>query len=207
MNKKYFVPVVLMLAAVAGLAAMGLVFCWGCPDRLHDVGGVASRWCFQRQAAWNIACASGFVQHQTCEAFAQSRWFSSCETEILDSLPGAVSFSMPASSAVVFGKWFMALAWTLISFLVLALAWFWRRTSDVAMRTFIAFSGLGFVVPFFLGHGECLGLTPMVYMVVPLVSYDAAAVLASWFGVGVLASIYKESFLSAAKECLAVKQQ
>lgn len=47
--------VVLMLAAVAGLAAMGLVFCWCCSDRLHDVGGVASRWCFKRQVVWNIA--------------------------------------------------------------------------------------------------------------------------------------------------------
>lgn len=313
MNKKYLGPVVLMLAAVAGLAAMGLVFCWCCPDRLHDVGGVASRWCFKRQIVWNIAgvsaallavaagwkrllkaapflfagwvalwmfaysqpavegscayvrigpvalgvwslfpvalamlaawlrerylvggrkflcgfcagailavvlsvaaspdriarvnsffggepcqemsaseCMRGFVQHQTREAFAQAHWFSSCENEILNSLPEAMSYSMPASSAVVFGKWFIALAWTLASVLVLALAWFWRRASDVAMRTFIAFAGLGFVVPFLLGHGECLGIAPMVYAVIPLVSYDAAAVLASWFAAGILVSM------------------
>ena len=313
MNKKYLGPVVLMLAAVAGLAVMGLVFCWCCPDRLHDVGGVASRWCFKRQAAWNIAgvsaallavaagwkrllkaapflfagwvalwmfacsqpvvdgssgfvrigpialgvwslfpvalallaawlrkrylvgakdflcgvcagailavalsvaaspsriarinsfftgeprhelsaseCASGFAQHRTCESFAQAHWFSACENEILKSLPGTMSYSMPASSAVVFGKWFMALAWMLVSVLVLALALIWRRTSDVAMRTFIVFAGLGFVVPFALGHCGCIGLTPMVFTVAPLVSYDAAAVLASWFGTGVLVSI------------------
>lgn len=313
MNKKYLGPVVLMLAAVAGLAAMGLVFCWCCPDRLHDVGGVASRWCFKRQAAWNIAgvsaallavaagwkrllkaapflfsgwvalwiiaclqpvvdgssgfvrigpvalgvwslfpvalamlaawlrerypvggrkfmcgfcagailavvlsvaaspdriarinsffrgeprqemsaseCMRGFVQHQTREAFAQAHWFSACENEILKSLPGTMSYSMPASSAVVFGKWFIALAWTLVSLVVLALSLFRRGTSDVAMRTFVAFAGLGFVVPFALGHCACLGLTPMVFTVAPLVSYDAAAVLASWFGTGVLVSI------------------
>ena len=313
MNKKYLGPVVLMLTAVAGLALMGLVFCWCCPDRLHDVGGVASRWCFKRQIVWNIAgvsaallavtagwkrllkaapflfagwvalwivaclqpvvdgssgfvrigpvalgvwslfpvalamlaawlrerypvggrkflcgfcagailaavlsvavspdriarvnslfrgeprqemsaseCMSGFVQHRTCEAFAQSRWLSPVGTEILKSLPGTMSYSMPASSAVVFGKWFMALAWTLVSLLVLALAWLWRRASDVAMRTFIAFAGLGFVIPFLLGHGECLGIAPMVYAVIPLVSYDAAAVLASWFAAGVLVSM------------------
>ena len=313
MNKKYLGPVVLMLTAVAGLAAMGLVFCWCCPDRLHDVGGVASRWCFKRQAAWNIAgvsaallavaagwkrllkaapflfsgwvalwivaclqpvvdgssgfvrigpvalgvwslfpvalamlaawlrerypvggrkflcgfcagailavvlsvaaspdriarvnsffrgeprqemsaseCMRGFVQHQTREAFAQAHWFSACENEILKSLPGTMSYSMPASSAVVFGKWFIALAWTLVSLVVLALSLFRRGTSDVAMRTFVAFAGLGFVVPFALGHCACLGLTPMVFTVAPLVSYDAAAVLASWFGTGVLVSI------------------
>ncbi len=323
MNKKYLGPVVLMLAAVAGLAAMGLVFCWCCPDRLHDVGGVASRWCFKRQTVWNIAgvsaallavaagwkrllkaapflfsgwvalwiiaclqpavegscayvrigpislgvwslfpvalallaawlrerylvgarkflcgfcagailavvlsvvaspdriarvnsffrgeprqemsaseCMRGFVQHQTREAFAQAHWFSACENEILNSLPGAMSYSMPASSAVVFGKWFMALAWTLASVLVLALAWFWRRASDVAMRTFIAFAGLEFVVPFLLGHCECLGIAPMVYAVIPLVSYDAAAVLASWFAAGVLLAIQAENAQPAVK--------
>ena len=323
MNKKYFGPVVLMLAAVAGLAAMGLVFCWCCPDRLHDVGGVASRWCCKRQVVWNLAgvcvalvavlagwrrllksapllfvgwialwlfalsqpmvdgscgvarigpivlgvwslspvalallaawlrerylvgarkflcavcigalavvvvnvaaspdriarvnsffrgeprqemsaseCMSGFVQHQTREAFAQAHWFSACENEILKSLPGTMSYSMPASSAVVFGKWFIALAWTLASVLVLALAWFWRRASDVAMRTFIAFAGLGFVVPFLLGHGECLGIAPMVYAVIPLVSYDAAAVLASWFAAGVLLAIHAENAQPAVK--------
>ena len=315
--------IVLMLAAVAGLAAMGLVFCWCCPDRLHDVGGVASRWCFKHQIVWNFAgvsaallavaagwkrllkaapflfsgwvalwivaclqpvvdgssgfvrigpvalgvwslfpvalamlaawlrerypvggrkflcgvcagailavvlsvaaspdriarvnsffrgeprqemsaseCMSGFVQHQTREAFAQAHWFSACENEILKSLPGTMSYSMPASSAVVFGKWFIALAWTLASVLVLALAWLWRRASDVAMRTFIAFAGLGFVVPFLLGHGECLGIAPMVYAVIPLVSYDAAAVLASWFAAGVLLAIQAENAKPAVK--------
>jgi len=314
MNKQYFGPAALMLAAVSGLAAMGIVFCWCCPDRLHDIGGVASHWCFKRQIVWNISgvcaallavavgwkrllksapflfagwvalwlfacsrpavdgscsfvrigpvalgvwslfpvalallaawlrerylvgagkflcgvcagailavvlsvaassdriarinsffrgeprqemsaseCMSGFVQHQTCEAFAQAQWFSPCETETLDSLPGAMSYSMPASSAVVFGKWFIALAWTLASALVFSLAWFWRGTNDVAMRTFIVFAGLGFVVSFALGHCANLGLTPMAFTVVPLVSYDAAAVLASWFGAGILVAIH-----------------
>ena len=313
MNKKYLGPVVLMLTAVAGLALMGLVFCWCCPDRLHDVGGIASRWCFKRQVVWNIAgasaallavaagwkrllkaapflfsgwvalwmfacsqpavegscayvrigpislgvwslfpvalamlaawlrerylvgarkflcgfcagailavalsvaaspdriarvnsffrgeprqemsaseCMRGFVQHQTREAFAQAHWFSACENEILNSLPGAMSYSMPASSAVVFGKWFMALAWTLVSLLVLALSLLWRGTGDAAMRTFIVFAGLGFVVPFALGHCGCIGLTPMVFTVAPLVSYDFAAALFAWFAAGGLVSM------------------
>ena len=316
---------IVLLAVVAGLAAMGIVFCWCCPDRLHDVGGVALRWCFKRQVVWNLAgvcvalvavlagwrrllksapllfvgwialwlfalsqpvvdgscgvarigpimlgvwslfpvalalfaawlrerylvgarkflcavcigalavvvvnvaaspdriarinsffageprpelpaseCMSGFVQHQTCEAFAQSHWFAPCGTEILQSLPGTMSYSMPASSAVVFGKWFMALAWMLVSVLVLALALIWRRTSDVAMRTFIVFAGLGFVIPFTMGHCACLGLTPMMYTVAPLVSYDAGAVLASWFGAGILVALSADCILPAVKNC------
>ena len=315
--------IVLMLAAVAGLAAMGLVFCWCCPDRLHDVGGVASHWCFKHQIVWNFAgvsaallavavgwkrllkaapflfsgwvalwivaclqpvvdgssgfvrigpvalgvwslfpvalamlaawlrgrypvggrkflcgfcagailavvlsvaasperiarvnsffrgeprqemsaseCASGFVQHQTREAFAQAHWFSACENEILKSLPGTMSYSMPASSAVVFGKWFIALAWTLASALVFAMAWFWRETMDAAKRMFIVFAGLGFVVPFALGHCACLGLAPMLFTVIPLASYDAAAVLASWFAAGVLLAIQAENAKPAVK--------
>ena len=108
MNKKYLGPVALMLAAVAGLAAMGLAFCWCCPDRLHDVGGVASRWCFKRQVVWNMlgACA--------------------------------------ALSAVAVG---------------------WKRLLKTS----------------------------------PLVSYDAAAVLASWFGAGVLLAIHAENTQPAVK--------
>ena len=57
------------------------------------------------------ACARAFVQSQTCKAFAQAQWFSSTNTEILRDTPGNRTYSMPASSAVLLGKWFMSVAW------------------------------------------------------------------------------------------------
>ncbi|MBQ3289807.1 MAG: FtsW/RodA/SpoVE family cell cycle protein [Kiritimatiellae bacterium] len=49
------------IAAVVALAAMGLVFCWHCPDLIHDAGGVVSHYRFNRQLAWNGAGVCAFV--------------------------------------------------------------------------------------------------------------------------------------------------
>lgn len=307
-----FVPVAMILGAIVGLAVMGLAFCWACPDRLHDVGGVASRWCFKRQLAWNViglaalvgaivvgwkrwlkeapfvfigwvalwfvahmqqmvdgscnivrigpiplqvwslfpvafallaawlrdrygvrlkrvlfaallavlagavimvatdpgrkarlaafvageeppemppgACARAFVQHQSREAFAQAHWFSPCDTQVIRDLPGAMKYSMPASSAVVFGKRFMSVACVFFAIVALGLACLWRGTEDKTKRAFIFVAGLGILVPAILGPCECLGLMPMLYTCVPLVSNETTAVLASWLGAGILAS-------------------
>ena len=134
------------------------------------------------------ACARGFVQSQTRKALAQAQWFSSTDTQILRDTPGNTTYSMPASSAVLFGKWFMAVVWVYLVFIALGLACLWRRTEDKAKRAFLLVSGLGIIVPALLGHCECLGFMPMLYTSVPLVSNDTTAVLASWLGVGILVS-------------------
>lgn len=135
------------------------------------------------------ACARAFVQVQTCKALAQAQWFSSTDTSILRDTPGNPTYSMPASSAVMFGKWFMAVAWVFFALVALGLACLWRRTEDKAKRAFLLVSGLGIIVPAVLGPCECLGLVPMLYTSVPLVSNDTTAVLASWLGTGILVSI------------------
>jgi len=49
------VPMAMILGSIAGLAVMGLVFCWAHSERLHDIGDAASRWhYFNRQAVWNV---------------------------------------------------------------------------------------------------------------------------------------------------------
>lgn len=134
------------------------------------------------------ACARGFVQSQTRKALAQAQWFSSTNTEILRDTPGNRTYSMPASSAVLLGKWFMSVAWVFFALIALGLVYLWRRTGNKAKRAFLFVSGLGIIVPTVLGHCECLGLMPMLYTSVPLVSNDTTAILASWLGVGVLIS-------------------
>jgi cell division protein FtsW (lipid II flippase) len=310
-----FVPVAMILGSIAGLAAMGLMFCWVCPDRLHDVDGIASHWCFKRQLAWNVvglaafclavvlgwkrwlkaalvvfvgwialwfiahvqplvdgsstfvrigpislgvwslfpvalallaawlrnrygeratrilliagvvsfatvtayiamdddrmtrltafvagerspdpspgACARGFVQSRTRKALAQAQWFSSTDAEILRETPGNATYSMPASSAVMFGKWFMSVAWVFFAVIALCLVFLGRRTEDREKRAFFIVFGLGIIVPSLLGHCECLGLVPMLYTSVPLLSNDTAAVLASWLGAGIFASAFR----------------
>lgn len=139
------------------------------------------------------ACARAFVQSQTSKAFDQAEWFSSTDAEILRNTPGNTTYSMPASSAVLFGKWFMSVAWVFFTLIALGLACLWRRTADKAKRAFLVVSGSGIIVPAILGHCECLGLMPMLYTSIPLVSNDTTAVLASWLGVGILVSAVVDS--------------
>ena len=139
------------------------------------------------------ACARAFVQSQTCKAFAQAQWFSSTDAEILRNTPGNTTYSMPASSAVLFGKWFMSVVWMHLALIVLGLACLWRRTEDKAKRAYLLVSGLGIIVPTVLGYCECLGIVPMLYTNAPLVSNDTTAVLASWLGVGILVSAVVDS--------------
>lgn len=134
------------------------------------------------------ACASSFVQSQTRAAFVQAQWFSSTDEEILRETPGNATYSMPASSAVLFGKWFMAVAWVFFALIALGFACLWRKTEDKAKRAYFLVSGLGIIVPAVLGHCECLGLIPMLYTSVPLVSNDTTAILVSWLGGGILVS-------------------
>ncbi len=307
-----FVPLVVLLGAFAGLAVMGLVFCWLCPDMSHDVGGSASRWHFKQQVVWNVigiaafyaaaaigwkrwlkaapflfegwvalwfaahmrqldggasttvpigpisldvwtlfpvalallaawlrerygirirrilfiigvvavtvtaydlitdesrmnrivaffaedgspamspsACARSFAQCQACKAFTQAKWVSSSDTEILRRIPGQITYSMPASSAVMFGKWFISVAGGFFAVIAFSLIWFWRVTKDRAKQAFVLVAGLGIIVPTVFGVYQCLGIVPMSYMCVPLVSNCTTSVLASWLGAGILAS-------------------
>lgn len=135
------------------------------------------------------ACARAFVQVQTCKALAQSKWFLSSDTAILRNTPGNMTYSMPASSAVMFGKWFMATAWVFFALIVLGLACLWRMTEDRSERALILVLGLGLVIPAVFGACQCSGLVPMLYVSVPIVSNDTTAVLATWLGAGILVSV------------------
>ena len=292
---------------------MGLVFCWGCPDVLHGVGGDVSRWHFKRQAAWNVvglstfytatvigwkrwlkaapflfegwvalwfaahmqqsvdgssaivqigpisldvwalfpvslallvawlrerygirtrrllfivgivafavtacylvtdtnrmtrlaaffagdsapamspsACVRGFAQSQARKAFTQAHWFSSTDAKILHNIPGNTTYSMPTSSAVLFGKWFMSLVGGFFAVIALCLVWLWRVTEDRAKRAFILVIGLGIIVPGVFGVCQCLGIVPMSYTCVPIASNCTTSMLASWLGAGILVSI------------------
>ena len=151
------------------------------------------------------ACARAFVQVQTRKALAQAQWFSSIDMEILRHTPGNMNYSMPASSAVMFGKWFMSAAWGFFALIALCLAFLWRRTEDKAKRVFLLVSGLGIIVPTMLGHCQCLGFVPMLYIAVPIVSNDTTAVLATWLGAGILVSAVVDAgkFAWSRADCLA----
>ena len=176
---------ILIIAGVAAFAAVTVHVTTDANRMTH----LAAFFAGERTPGMSLgACARSFVQTQTCKALAQAQWFSSTDAEILRNTPGNTTYSLPASSAVMFGKWFMAVAWGFFVLIALGLVCLWRRTEDKAKRAFLLASGLGLIVPVVVGHSECLGLMPMLYTSVPLVSNDTTAVLASWLGAGILVS-------------------
>ena len=58
--KRHRIVAGIAIAIVAALAVMGLVFCWCCPDWIHDAGGAVSHFRFVRQLAWNCAGVVAF---------------------------------------------------------------------------------------------------------------------------------------------------
>ena len=61
--------------------------------------------------------------------------------------------------------------------------------SDQSQKTFLVIAGLGILLPAVLGTCECLGLLPMSYTCVPLVSYGGTAAMMTWLIAGTLASL------------------
>ena len=173
---------------IVGIAAFAVTACYLVTDTNRMTRLVAFFAGDSSPAMSPSACARGFVQSQTHKAMTQAQWFSSTDAEILRNIPGNTTYSMPASSAVLFGKWFMSVAAGFFALFALGLVCLWRKTEDGAKRAFLLVSGLGIIVPAILGHCECLGLMPMLYTNVPLVSNDTTAMLVSWLGAGILVS-------------------
>ena len=88
----------------------------------------------------------------------------------------------------MFGKWFISVAGGFFAVIAFSLVWLWRVIKDRAKQAFVLVVGLGIIVPAVFGVCHCLGIVPMSYMCVPLVSNCTMSVLTSWLGVGILAS-------------------
>ena len=160
------------------------------PDRMARLGAVIDGGAHATASAG--ACARAFAQRQSCAVLAHSRWFTAGDIEMLRALPDALTHSMPAASAVVFGKWFIAVALTIFGILALSLGCLWRSVADKAKRAFTLFFGLGILAPALYGSCACIGLVPMLHTSIPLVSYGGTTVLAAWIGVGILVSSTRE---------------
>ena len=67
-----------------------------------------------------------------------------------------------------------------------ALVCCWRKAKSEAVKALVFFSGSVMLIPATLGFCGCVGLTPWLYVGVPLVSFGGAAVVSSWLLVGAL---------------------
>ena len=137
--------------------------------------------------------ARAWAQKTCVEALGFAHWFSANEEHLKDNpIPGRFTSAMPASAALVFGKWFLVLFVTAFGLLGFCFVQAWSATADQGKKAFLAVAGLGAFVPAILGTCECLGLTPMLYTCVPLVSYGGTATTMTWLITGTLASIWRD---------------
>ena len=178
------------VAAVAAACAVLLAAAvLASPERRADL---ASRFRGESASAEVVQRAErrGMMQKKCVEAFREARWFSPGAPAAGDGgLPVRFAFSMPANSALMFGRWFPALCIALFGAFGLALASCWRRSADEAGKVFAFFAGVAVIAPAALGFGACLGLAPMLYVGVPLVSFGGTAVIAAWLLAAALAAM------------------
>lgn len=136
--------------------------------------------------------ARSWAQKTRVEAVEASHWFAANKAYLRDNpLPGRLSSAMPASAMLTFGKWFLLFVGAAFGFLGWCFARAWLATTDQGKKAFLAVAGLGIFTPALLGICECLGLTPMLYTCVPLVSYGGTATMMAWLIAGTLASLWR----------------
>lgn len=134
-----------------------------------------------------------WAQDASHEAMHEVHWFSGNDEMLRQkSLPGRFTYSMPFAAALVFGKWFNALAVALFGMLAVSLAWCYRRAENVGKKVFIAVAGGTFLLKAAYGYLAYWGLmSPVLHSCVPLVSYGGCVVI-EWIVVGILVSLARD---------------
>ena len=93
------------------------------------------------------------------EAMREAHWFSgSGEVLRRESLPGRFTYCMPFTAALVFGKWFNALAVALFGMLAVALIWCYHRAGHVGKKVFVVVAGGAFLLKAAYGYLAYWGL-------------------------------------------------
>ena len=117
-----------------------------------------------------------------------ANWFSGNDESLRqESLPGRFTYSMPFATALVFGKWFNALALALFGALAAALACCCRRAGNAAKKVFVAATGFFILSMAVCGYLAYFGLVPpMLHTCVPLVSYGGGVIGIAWLLTGIV---------------------
>ena len=170
---------------VAAVAAVGAFAVWALDGRegLARIFGRAS----VEATSPDEVMLREWAQDAAHEAMREAHWFSG-NGEVLrqKSLPGRFTYSMPFTAALVFGKWFNALALALFGVFAATLACCCRKARDAAKKLFVAATGLFILSMAACGYSAYFGLVPpMLNTCVPLVSYGGSVIVF----VGIMAGI------------------
>lgn len=143
------------------------------------------------EEASRVQSAAACMQEQCRMAIESAHWFSGNVANLMD-IPGRRTFAMSASAALLFGKWFVAVVCLLFGALACGVSYCFVGTKDEAKRSFAIVTGVGILGMAATSYLGCLGVVPMVYKPVPLVSFGGVLAVMTWISVGVLISMLKD---------------
>lgn len=133
-----------------------------------------------------------WVHAQLKAAFGVADWFGnagySCRL-----IPNPLNDAMPATAALVFGKWFPIAVFAFFAALGGILSAIGFRVKEVSGRMFVFFWGVGMVVPAVYLFLQCVLLLPVFGCSPVLAGYGATGILVFWTGLGIVFSILRET--------------
>lgn len=141
------------------------------------------------------ASASGkafsFLASQYHGALNMAHWFGGVEAS-LRAVPEAMGTGMMATSAIIFGKWFPALATMLAA--VLAGVWIYlgALVADRSKRIFLGVVGVFTIVPIFQCLFQCLEITPIVRMSCTPLGYGGTPLMMLGLCLGIICALLRE---------------
>lgn len=131
--------------------------------------------------------AYAFLQNQCVGAVRESRWFGGCDINTRY-LPESTTTSMPASSAVIFGKWYLILMAFALASLSLGVGMAFMLNCDRQMRAYSLIWGVAAIIPAFQNVLGCVGLAPISEAGVPFACFGGILIVSTLLGLAILAS-------------------
>ena len=182
----------LVVLLVAAVAAAGAFAVWTLDGR-EGLARIFGRESVEATSPDEVMLRE-WAQDASHEAMREAHWFSG-NGEVLrqKSLPGRLTYSMPFTAALVFGKWFNALALALFGVFAATLACCCRKARDAAKKLFVAATGLFILSMAACGYSAYFGLVPpMLNTCVPLVSYGGSVIVFVGIMAGIVVALVRE---------------
>ena len=134
--------------------------------------------------------ARAFMAHQLLAAFYTSNWFGDAGRS-LGFLPCPANDGMLSASALIFGKWFTTVLVWLFAVAGASLTLLWKGAVSASKRRFMLLFGLWLIAPTAYCLLHSLAFLPVAGMSPALASYSGTAIVMAWFGIGVIAAMWR----------------
>lgn len=128
-----------------------------------------------------------FLLNQCVGAVKESHWFGKCDVNTRY-IPECTTTSMPAVSAVLFGKWYLVALAVVLGMLGAGVGLFWAMGASEPMRAYALVWGSLVLLPAFFNLLGCAGIVSMLDVAIPLASFGGSLAMATGVGLAVLLS-------------------